>query len=226
MNTAPYNPLDKENLGKSVAEALLGRAPRPLGSLPSFTGAGLYALYYQGTAHPYERLAALNRSSDPQAPIYVGKAIPEGARKGGVGRTGVTTSALYRRLAEHADSIRATATLNIDDFVCRFLVVDDIWIPLGESLLIAKFSPVWNTNIDGFGNHDPGKGRYGGMRPRWDVLHPGRAWAERCQPRGESVEVIANEVAALLQATLPLAKPHFYVEQQQAAYRANAETER
>ncbi|PTT76013.1 restriction endonuclease [Pelomonas sp. HMWF004] len=223
MNEAtPYNPLDKINLGKSVAEALLGRKPRPLAGLDSFTGAGLYALYYRGEAPPYERLAALNRGDDPQAPIYVGKAIPEGARKGGIGKAGATTTALFRRLVEHADSIRATPTLNVDDFVCRFLVVDDIWIPLGESLLIAKFSPIWNTSIDGFGNHDPGKGRYNGMRPRWDVLHPGRGWAERCQPRAELAEHIASEVAARLQTTLPLAKPHFYVEQPVASYRASA----
>ena len=48
-----------------------------------------------------------------------------------------------------------------------------------NSLLIAKFAPVWNTIIDGFGNHDPGRGRYEGMRPRWDVLHPGRQFSEK-----------------------------------------------
>jgi hypothetical protein len=37
---APYNPLDKKNLGSSVAEALLGRKPRALTTLASFQGAG------------------------------------------------------------------------------------------------------------------------------------------------------------------------------------------
>jgi hypothetical protein len=73
------------------------------------------------------------------------------------------------------------------------MIVDDIWIPLGESLLIAKFDPLWNKLIDGFGNHDPGKGRHAGLRPRWDVLHPGRPWAERCQPRDETAEQIIRE---------------------------------
>ena len=36
---------------------------------------------------------------------------------------------------------------------------------LGESLLIAKFAPIWNKLIDGFGNHDPDKGRYGARVP-------------------------------------------------------------
>jgi hypothetical protein len=38
---------------------------------------------------------------------------------------------LYKRLKEHRNSIEAAENLNIDDFYCRFLVVDDIWIPLG-----------------------------------------------------------------------------------------------
>ena len=43
--------------------------------------------------------------------------------------------------------------------------------------MIARFGPVWNSIVDGFGNHDPGAGRRAGMVSRWDVLHPGRAWA-------------------------------------------------
>jgi hypothetical protein len=96
-------------------------------------------------------------------------------------------------LSEHAESIGNVSNIGIKDFYCRFLVVDDIWIPLGESLLIAKFSPIWNNIIDGFGNHDPGKGRYEGMRPRWDVLHPGRAWAAKCKSRPETPEQIVDD---------------------------------
>jgi hypothetical protein len=109
---------------------------------------------------------------------------------------------LYKRLIEHVESIRATKSLSIKDFQCRFLVVDDIWIPLGESLLIARFSPVWNSLVDGFGNHDPGSGRHAGMRPRWDVLHPGRPWAEKCRERAESVAEIERDVMTFLSNTL------------------------
>lgn len=66
---------------------------------------------------------------------------------------------LHGRLREHAESVRAAENLNIDNFAARWLVVDDIWIPLGETLLIGKFQPVWNRLLDGFGNHDPGAGR-------------------------------------------------------------------
>lgn len=34
----------------------------------------------------------------------------------------------------------AATNLNIQDFYCRFLSVDDIWIPLTESLMIERFN--------------------------------------------------------------------------------------
>jgi Eco29kI restriction endonuclease len=188
----PFNPLDKKNLGASVAEAMLEQPPTPLGQLQPFVGIGIYAIYYTGDFAAYRPLAERNKQGFT-APIYVGKAVPAGARKGGgVGAT--DSKALFKRLSEHAESIKAVENLKIEDFYCRFLVVDDIWIPLGESLLIAKFAPVWNAIIDGFGNHDPGAGRYNGLRPKWDVLHPGRGWADKCAIRKETPEQISREV--------------------------------
>lgn len=191
----PYNPLDKRNLGVSVAEAMLSQDVVSLGILTRFDGAGVYAIYYTGQFNAYRPLARLNKGKKLQAPIYVGKAVPPGARKGGLGLDETPSQALYSRLAEHAESIGLATNLDIKDFHCRYLVVDDIWIPLGESLLIAKFAPVWNTLIDGFGNHDPGKGRYNGLCPRWDVLHPGRAWAAKCKSRPETASQIKNDIA-------------------------------
>lgn len=69
---------------------------------------------------------------------------------------------------------------------------------LAELLLIARFAPIWNNLIDGFGNHDPGSGRYNGMRPRWDVIHPGRVWAAKCKARNETAKQITREVEAYL----------------------------
>lgn len=203
-NVIPFNPLDKKNLGASVAEAMLARPPFRLDEIPQFTGAGIYAVYYTGDFPAYTRLSQANQEDRFAAPIYVGKAIPAGGRKGGALANVSTTRALYNRLREHADSLRETANLHVKDFHARFLVVDDIWIPLGESLLIAKFSPVWNALIDGFGNHDPGSGRYNGMRPRWDVLHPGRGWAGKCQARPETdTDIIQDIVTYLRNAVFP-----------------------
>ncbi len=183
-------------------------SPRPCWSgrfirwrgLDRFPGAGIYAIYYTGDFPAYRPLAEANRDGRFDIPIYVGKAIPPGGRKGGV-ELSIQYPALGKRLSEHADSIEAAENLSIEDFHCRYLVVDDIWIPLGESLLIAMFGPVWNQLIDGFGNHNPGIGRFQGMRSRWDVLHPGRHWAEKCQPRPESAAQIAAEVEAWLRVS-------------------------
>jgi hypothetical protein len=197
----PFNPLDKINLGASVADALLARPVQPLGELSEFHGAGVYAIYYTGDFAPYATLAELNRSGQFLVPIYVGKAVPAGARKGGLFGT-KPGRVMFKRLAEHAESLRAVGNLDLADFHYRALVVDDIWIPLGESLLIARFSPLWNSLIDGFGNHNPGGGRYAGARPRWDVLHPGRAWASRCVARKESEKDIERDVVSFLANTL------------------------
>jgi hypothetical protein len=176
----PYNPLEKKNLGISVADALL---QRPLGVLPPpepFIAAGLYALYYKGRFPAYKPISLRYRGDKKEVPIYVGKAIPKGGRKG-IESALAAGPVLYNRLAEHGESIAAAENLEVADFRCRYLAVDDIWIPLGESLLIQTFAPVWNIVLDGFGNHDPGAGRHAGEKPRWDVVHPGRVWADRMQ---------------------------------------------
>ena len=191
-----YNPLDKMNLGNSVADAMLESQVHSLGTLEPFTGAGIYAIYYTGDFEAYRPLSERNRNHQFTTPIYVGKAVPPGARKGNFGVDSEPGMALYKRLKEHAESIISAENLNIEDFFCRFLVVEDIWIPLGEALLIAKFSPIWNKLIDGFGNHDPGKGRYQQMRSKWDTLHIGRNWAIKCSVRTESAQQIAEEVRA------------------------------
>ena len=191
-----YNPLDKANLGKSVADALLEKQLEPLAKIARFDGAGVYAIHYLGefSAYSSPRLARGNEST--AVPIYVGKAVPPGSRKGNAGLDADPGRVLFNRLGEHASSIDDATNLDVSDFSCRYLVVDDIWIPLGESLLIARFSPVWNQFLDGFGNHNPGKGRYEQLRSRWDTLHPGRSWAVKCRERPESADQILSEIAA------------------------------
>jgi hypothetical protein len=201
-NILSFNPLDKRQLGESVGQAMLRQPVCPLVDLEPFQGAGIYAIYYTGNFVGYEPISALNRDAHFCAPIYIGKAVPKGTRKGG-DLDAAPGKVLYDRLRQHANSIDESSNLNLHDFHCRYLIVDDIWIPLGESLLIAKFDPIWNKLIDGFGNHDPGRGRHAGLRPRWDVLHPGRTWADRCQPRQESAEQIIVETRDYLRNNPP-----------------------
>jgi hypothetical protein len=199
----PYNPLHKKNLGVSVADTLLERPVSPLPPAEPFIAAGVYAIYYFGPFPAYKALASVNRDNRLQVPIYVGKAVPKGARKGGFGLDASPGTVLYARLAEHAESIdQASSTLRLQDFACRYLAVDDIWIPLGENMLIERLSPVWNRVLDGFGNHDPGKGRYTGQRSAWDVIHPGRGWAEKCAPYSRTAEELLETIKAFLRDSL------------------------
>ncbi|MGL4401340.1 MAG: Eco29kI family restriction endonuclease [Luteolibacter sp.] len=190
----PYNPLEKENLGKSVADSLMQQPPVPLASLESFEGAGIYVIYYTGNYVPYAKLGELNRTEEGASfPIYIGKAVPTGGRKGLADpEISARGKKLFKRLEEHKKSIEETSNLDIADFSCRYLVVDDVWIPLGESLLIQRHRPIWNSVIDGFGNHTPGKKRFEGARPAWDTLHPGRHWAEKCGPSKLSEEQLLH----------------------------------
>ena len=190
----PFNPLDKANLAESIEHALVSSAPVALRNLERFNGAGIYALYYEGDFPAYERLVQYNKLL-LELPIYVGKADAKGRRKGGGFLVeGIQGTTLWARLCQHAKSIEQTENLDLDDFTCRFLVIDDLWVSLGESLLISKYAPVWNNLVDGFGNHDPGKGRLSGMRPRWDTLHPGREWAMRLSPNPMQPSQIINEI--------------------------------
>jgi Eco29kI restriction endonuclease len=193
----PFNPLNKKNLGFSVAEAMLVRSVEPLPPVATFEGAGIYAIYYLGDFPAYKPVADKNKNNKFGCPIYVGKAVPAGARKGGFGLDAPAGKVLFQRLGRHAESINQAENLKLDDFRCRYLAVDDIWIPLGESLLIEMFSPLWNKVLDGFGNNDPGSGRYNQQISPWDILHPGRTWAKKLKP-GHPTERILKEVAAHL----------------------------
>ena len=171
MAGPPYNPLDKRNLAESVATALLKRPVGPLPPIVSFDGAGIYAIYYGGSFRPYRSMAAKNKGENPSHPIYIGKAVPPGSRKGGFALGTAPSSALHKRLREHAQSIDEADNLRLSDFRCRFLVSEDIWIPLGE-----QFRPIWNVLIEGFGIHQPGK-RRPQRTSKWDTLHTGRKLA-------------------------------------------------
>ncbi len=169
----PFNPLGYPNLTRNVVDELMRRDAMALPP-QRFRGAGVYALFYLGADPEYSRV----RSADASQPIYVGKAVPAGARKGIIEELGAPVGTeLHKRLAEHAESIRATADLSLDDFCCRFLVVEPLWIVMAEQFLITKFRPLWNLRLDGFGNHNPGSGRHAGEISWWDARHPGRPWA-------------------------------------------------
>lgn len=153
-----------------------------------FLGPGIYLLYYNGDFEPYRKAAS-------DEPIYVGKAVPKGRRQG---RTRSSNSAeLYNRIREHRRSISKAENLLASDFTCRFVILEnemaDIVVTV-ESALIRKHRPLWNSVIDGFGNHDPGKGRYQQQPSEWDMLHPGRSWVEKLQGEPRDRSAIVDKV--------------------------------
>jgi hypothetical protein len=176
----------------------------PVLTLPpqtTFFGVGVYAIYYIGKNTLYARYAELNRL-DYRFPIYVGKAVPRGWRQSRTVHTTENQSKeLFRRLSEHARSIELGDGLTAADFMCRFVIFEDAgsdMISTIEAALIKLSRPLWNSVVDGFGNHDPGSGRYEQAKSDWDVLHPGRRWAEKCKGRHNTKASILTMVQAHL----------------------------
>lgn len=168
----------------------------PVHTLPppeQFKGAGVYAIYYIGSNPLYKQYADWNRLSY-NAPIYVGKAVPKGWRQA---RNSDNTLKLFHRLKEHGRSIAVVSDLNPSDFMCRFVIFESAgsdMIGTIEAALIKLHKPLWNSCVDGFGNHDPGKGRYEQAKSDWDVLHSGRVWADRLNGIPNSYESILENI--------------------------------
>lgn len=160
-----------------------------LDSLPNFSGAGVYALYLLDPSNtPYEGIVSA------EFPIYIGKAVPEGWRQGKIAKA--ETNKLKSRIKEHSRSIEAVG-LGGWRFKVRFAILSEDgldFISALESILIRKYRPLWNSYIDGFGNHDPGKGRYEQSASEWDTLHPGRVWASRLTGIPPRIDTIMNKI--------------------------------
>jgi hypothetical protein len=184
-----------------VEQAILFFSGTPVKALPppSFAGTGVYALYYHGPFGLYAKLAAVNRQ-ECKLPIYVGKAVARGRRTGrGADSEGPELSG---RLRQHAWSIEFAENLRVEDFQCRFMILEgaaaDLIVPV-ESELIRRYKALWNSGIDGFGNHDPGSGRYNQSPSKWDILHPGREWAKRLTGEAPRLAEVEAEVQQLLE---------------------------
>ncbi len=180
----PYNPLDKKHLAESIVREFLKGELHPLPPTESFAGAGIYALYYSGKFPLYAEYANSLKKPEQAFPIYIGKSDPPGSRKGLIAeedeeeaREVLATKPKHRKLLErlrqHAQSISAT-NLGSANFRCRYMLVDEIWVALGEARLVEHFRPVWNVLIEGFGSKVEGGGRTDTARSVWDILHPGR----------------------------------------------------
>ena len=161
----------------------------PMDTLPKFAGAGVYALYLSDTVGTvYDGFVIHN------IPIYVGKAVPKGWRQGKEPKK--MTNKLQARINEHKRGINLVG-LGSQRFLVKFAIMEGTGLDLIsalESALIRQYKPLWNSYIDGFGNHDPGSGRYGQAPSEWDTLHPGRHWATRLTGQVPCIEDIIKKI--------------------------------
>jgi hypothetical protein len=178
----------------------------PIHLLPpqeTFSGTGVYALYYTGKIGIYSRYGELNRLAYGY-PIYAGKAVPKGWRQARIADNPATQSKeLLSRLREHARSINRVTGLDLADFMCRFVIFEDAgsdMISTVEAALIKLHRPLWNMALDGFGNHDPGSGRYEQAKSDWDVVHDGREWASRCKGTAHNKKELLAGIALHLKS--------------------------
>ena len=196
-------------LVKDAIRFFNGTPVHPLPPPEAFRGVGVYAIYYTGKSKPYETYSELNRLSY-DFPIYLGKAVPRGWRRARISHTESNgSSELYLRLKQHATNIERIKGLSIKDFSCRLMIFEgpsSDMIGTLEASIIKWKRPLWNSFLDGFGNHDPGKGRYQQAKSDWDVVHPGRAWAKKCEgktPTKKSLLKGIEEFLAHVQKTEP-----------------------
>ena len=196
-NEHVYKNIAFEELVKDAIRFFNGTPVHTLPPVEKFIGTGVYALHYIGNASLYKKYSELNRLSY-SCPIYVGKAVPKGWRQSRHSDSKLNRSSeLIRRLNEHGKSISSAKGLLLKDFMCRFVIFEEEgsdMISTVEAALIKLNKPVWNTAVDGFGNHDPGKGRYEQARSRWDVLHEGRSWAAKCNGKHTEIETIIAKI--------------------------------
>ncbi len=175
-------PPEFEELVKDAVRFFNGTPVHPLPPPEKFMGAGVYAIYCISKSGIYADFGRrLNRTAY-NVPIYVGKAVPDGWRQSRSLDDAEKSTDLYQRLGQHTRSIKVGSGLSISDFACRFAIFEGPAIDMIaaiEAALIAEHRPLWNSVVDGFGNHDPGAGRREGMVPQWDAIHPGRKWAEK-----------------------------------------------
>lgn len=198
MKPRTYNPLDYASLSETLASELMASELMPLADVEKFYGDGVYALFYCGDFPAYSEMSDINFANPGTLPIYIGKAGPKTLTGNELNPNVVDTPQAGTRLFDrvtndHRKSIESATNIEVSEFQCRMLVLNAVWVPLTESALIARYVPIWNSIVPGFGNHAPGKGRIAGKVSRWDILHPGRGRETATAPAA-TYEQLCDEV--------------------------------
>ncbi len=192
---------DFEEIIKDTIRFFNGTPVQEIPVPEKFHGTGVYAIYCIAKTGLYKAFHQINRTSY-NIPIYVGKAVPTGWRQSrATTQSDVLCYELNNRIREHGRSIEQGADLKLRDFRCRFMILEGAesdLIGTVEAALIRTYTPIWNSLIDGFGNHDPGSGRYEQARSDWDVCHPGRLWAKKCKGKHKTKAERLRSISAFM----------------------------
>ncbi len=180
------DPTDPKTTGMLIGRLLEEVEPVRFEGLGMFYGSGVYALYYCGAFPAYRAIRGTS------VPIYVGKADPSNPKAKTPKEQGPRICA---RLNEHVKTIRSVENLCLGDLSCRYLVIQSGWQKAAEDYLIHAYKPVWNNEIavcSGIGKHGDTARR---ERSDWDVLHPGRSWADAQVSRsGQTADRITRAI--------------------------------
>ncbi len=160
-----FNPLDDKNIQRLFLSELENKEYKTFDELNSVTGHGVYIIW--SLELPYE--------FDKKSPVYIGKAVSSGGRKGNTNK--FISSPLRKRLLEHMNSISKAVNLDITKFKFKTISLDEHWTVYAEQLFIKTLNPLWNKEYDGFGNHPVGSTRAEQKTSKWDLTHPGRLTA-------------------------------------------------
>ena len=175
------------------------RLPLPEVLDKRFYGAGVYAIYYEGSdVKAYEKL------SGTETPIYVGKADPAEPYAETTEGQG---EALYKRLKEHAKNIGKT-DLEPCDFTCRYAAIQSGMQSAVEHFMIRFYQPIWNKEIKvcyGIGKHGDSAKTRANKRSPWDTMHPGRKWAVDTKEDQKSRAEVEEEIRKHLEKHPPIA---------------------
>lgn len=178
------DPSDPKFQAMVLALRLIQEERHPLSHLAPFYSSGVYALYYTGPLLPYTPI------SGSETPIYVGKADPNKVSVQPIEQG----TRLHTRLAEHQRNIEKVG-LATEHFEYRYLPLGDGSQVSVEKVLIDFFKPVWNNEggcLSGFGKHGDSASTRANKRSSWDILHPGRTWAEKNEPKRSHNEVLSD----------------------------------
>lgn len=188
-----------EDIIKSKAEKFRKLRQRQF-PLKKFNGSGIYALYYNGSNELYKTPNVHNTNSQPY-PIFIGR-TPANLKANELEEKKKLTS-LYQKIKEQARSIEEAKNLDIQDFTCKCMLLEKEEVLLSEAIeahLVNKYRPTWNSCIEGFANHNPGKGRSKQAPSEWDVVHPGRNWAKKLKGYPKNKKSIRKKLQKYMEA--------------------------